>query len=59
MVRAHFFDMIYLIRRKLPSPLIDLLMVRATRSASANARKKFSPSIFLMSRSLYPRLSNS
>jgi len=47
------------IRRVLPSPLIDRLILRATRSASANTRNKFPPSILRMSCSLYPRLSSS
>src|SRR5262249_3595591 len=42
----------YLIRRTLPFPLIVLRELRSTRSASANTRRKFSPSIFLISCSL-------
>ena len=41
-----------LIRFRLPSPLIDLLIPRLTRSASANTRRKFSPRILRMSCSL-------
>src|SRR5258708_22644659 len=41
-----------LMRRVLPPPLIDRLIRRATSSAWANTRKKFSPRILRMSCSL-------
>jgi len=42
----------YLILLVLPPPLIDRLILRATSSACAKTRKKFSPRIFRMSGSL-------
>ena len=45
-------DAYLLIRRVLPPPLIDRLIWRATSSAFANTRRKFSPRILRMSCSL-------
>src|SRR2546425_377615 len=45
-------DAYLLIRRVLPPPLIDRLILRATNSAFANTRRKFSPRILRMSCSL-------